>query len=123
MSAGCFLCGENEVSPLSHRGSPVCEGCLPIKDHVVSMQTASGGGSLAVCQCGWRSTVRGDHRYVLQDTKVRLHWREAIRRAMADFDALHGRGAAVRDFALGLLACTVLTLNVVAIAALTGGGT
>lgn len=82
MTGGCFLCGAAEVSPQSHVGSPVCGACLPIQDHVVSMQRASRGGSLAVCKCGWQSTVDGSNQYLIQDVKVRLHWRAAIARAV-----------------------------------------
>src|SRR5690606_33258487 len=45
----CFLCGAAEVSPEAHYGSPVCDGCLPIGEHVVSMPTGRDGASLAVC--------------------------------------------------------------------------
>jgi len=74
----CHVCGSAEISAMSRRGSLICEDCLPAQDHVVSMQTSPCGGSLAVCQCGWRSTVTGRHRYVLQDVKVRMHWRAMI---------------------------------------------
>ncbi len=43
--------------------------------------------------------------------------RDAIRRAIAEFDALHGRGAAARDLTIGLLACAVLAGNVALLAA------
>ncbi len=36
----------------------------------------------------------------------------AIRSAVAEFDQLHGRGAAARDLALDAFACVVLVLNV-----------
>lgn len=80
----CFLCGATEVSPEAHYGSPVCDDCLPIREHVVSMQTGDGGSSLAVCRCGWRSEIQGGGRYIVQDTKVRLHWRGVIARAKAE---------------------------------------
>lgn len=41
---------------------------------------------------------------------------EAIRRAIADYDALYGRGAAVRDLVPGSIACLAL----IVIAALVG---
>jgi hypothetical protein len=44
-----------------------------------------------------------------------------IRRAIADFDALHGRGAAWRDLALGALSCVVILLEVAILAAGWGG--
>lgn len=45
----------------------------------------------------------------------------SIRRVIAEFDALHGRGAAMRDLALGTLACTVVLLEVAILAAAWGG--
>ncbi len=47
--------------------------------------------------------------------------RQAIRRAIADFDALHGRGSAARDLALGLLASAAVLANLTALAAAFGG--
>lgn len=76
----CHHCGSAEVHEKSHYGSPLCGMCLPIQLHVVSRQTAPGGGSLAVCRCGWRSTVDWRDRHVAQDAKVRAHWNEVLAR-------------------------------------------
>lgn len=46
----------------------------------------------------------------------------AIQQAVADFDALHGRGSAVRDFAIGALIGFVLLLDVAVFAAASGAG-
>lgn len=81
--ACCHLCGSAEISTKSRMGSLICDDCLPIQDHVVSMQTGPSGASLAVCPCGWASLVAGAKRHVVQDAKVRLHWRDVIRRANA----------------------------------------
>lgn len=110
----CFLCGAAEVSPEAHYGSPVCDGCLPIKDHVVSMRTGQAGASLAVCPCGWRSEVKGPKRHTIQDTKVRLHWRDVIRRKMAELDALdRDPGGAARDLKVGAVAIALLGVNLI----------
>ena len=114
----CHLCGAPAVPEASSVGSRRCAACEPIREHVVSMQTGAGGSSLALCQCGWRSEVRGQKRYLVQDTKVRLHWRDAIRRTRDAFDGEFGSGAAARElegfamlvtFALnGLMALVVI---------------
>ena len=79
----CHLCGSAEVEADSPIGSPTCAECRPIRDHVVSMQTGPSGASLAVCACGWCSLVAGAKRHMVQDAKVRMHWRDVIRRARA----------------------------------------
>lgn len=75
----CFLCGSNAVSAESHFGSPLCEGCLPVKGHVVHMSNPRGH-SLAECDCGWRSEVAWKLQGTVQQTKIRMHWRDVIRR-------------------------------------------
>ncbi len=80
MSANCYVCGSPAVSSASDIGASRCEDCAPIRDHIVSMQTANDGASLAVCQCGWRSKAKGPKRYFVQEVKVRLHWRSVIGR-------------------------------------------
>lgn len=63
-------------------GSPTCEDCRPIRDHVVSMQNDEGGRPLAVCQCGWRYQVKSaSGGYVFREVAVRRHWREMILQA------------------------------------------
>lgn len=92
MSGSCHLCGVPEVSPCSRPGSPLCWECLPTQEHMVSMQAAPDGGSLAVCQCGWRSQAGGQRRFIVQDARVQMHWRAVIRRTLADYEAIHGKG-------------------------------
>ena len=128
----CYVCGSRDLPADVDLRSPTCAACAPARDHVVSMQTAPDGGSLAACPCGWRSTVAGKARYVIQDVKVRLHWREVIRRSQTlrsiaalvdDHSAAFGgsRAALVRDGMLGIASIAVIFLNVVAIAAMAGG--
>jgi hypothetical protein len=81
MNGCCYVCGSPEIADGGAPGSPTCAGCKVARDHVVSMQTGAGGGSLAVCQCGWRSEVSRHNAYMIQDVKVRLHWRYMIRLA------------------------------------------
>lgn len=68
------------------------------------MQTAPGGGSLAVCPCGWRSEVAGAARYVVQDAKVRMHWRDVIRRKLSEIEAEFGDGTVLADIKAGAVA-------------------
>jgi len=91
----CHLCG-GEPEADSPRGSPTCSDCRPIREHVVSMSNAPGT-SIARCRCGWRSEVAWSHRATVQDAKVRLHWRDVIRRKRAEFDAEFGEGAVARE--------------------------
>ncbi len=78
--ATCHFCAAAEISPVSHFGSPLCEGHLAIQEHVVSMQRGVGGSYFAVCQCGWRSSAE---RSLIRETQVRLHWAGIVQRAVA----------------------------------------
>lgn len=74
----CYVCGSTGLPADADLRSPTCLDCKPARDHVVSMQTAPGGGSPAVCPCGWSSTVTGRQVSMIQDAKVRMHWRAMI---------------------------------------------
>ena len=74
----CSVCGSVELAADADLRSPTCEDCKAARDHVVSMQTLPSGGSMAVCPCGWSSTVVGRGRHMILDTKVRMHWRAMI---------------------------------------------
>ena len=118
----CFLCSSPEVSPEAHYGSPVCDGCLPIKDHVVAMSN-DAGKSIAVCRCGWRSETAWRHRGTVQAAKVRLHWREVIRRKAAELDAIdRNPGGAARDLRTGAIVIALLAFNLVGWLVVAGAG-
>jgi|GEM_PF-1304062 len=93
----CYVCGSPELASDADLRSPTCASCLPARDHVVSMQTAPDGGALAVCQCGWESNSRGERRMMVSDVKVRMHWRDVIRRVAAEYDHCFGVGSARRE--------------------------
>lgn len=120
MSRRCYVCSSTDNLVEFHPHNWLCEGCLPAGGHVVHMSNPRGG-SLAECDCGWRSQVDGPRPYLVQEVKVRLHWRDVIRRAIEDFDALHGEGAARRELAVGLIAIVALLVNVAGLAAVLGG--
>lgn len=87
------------------------------------MRTGQAGASLAVCPCGWNSEVKGPHRYTIQDTKVRLHWRDVIRRKMAELDALErDPGGAARDLKAGAIAIGLLAVNLIGWLTVAGAG-
>ncbi|MGE0773546.1 MAG: hypothetical protein AB7L36_00685 [Sphingomonadaceae bacterium] len=81
MSARCYVCGAQETLVEAAPHNFLCGECLPVARHVVSMQTGTGGSSVAVCPCGWRSEVNGKGRYKIQQVKVLLHWNDVINRA------------------------------------------
>jgi len=91
----CHLCG-GEPEADSPRGSPTCAECRPIREHVVAMSNTEQT-SIAKCRCGWRSEVAWEHRATVQEAKVRLHWRDVIRRKRAEYDAEFGAGAAAAE--------------------------
>lgn len=109
----CHLCGSAEVRPDSPSGSPTCADCWPITEHVVSMQTGHEGASIAVCPCGWRAEAKGDRRSIVREAKVRLHWRDVIRRKRVEFDAAFGPGAAASELKAGAIAIVLLGVNLV----------
>lgn len=109
----CHLCGSAEIRADSPMGSPTCDECWPITDHVVSMRTGPGGSALAVCPCGWRAETMGQGRNHLIQVKVRLHWREVIRRKAAEFDAVFGAGSAA-DEAVNFTCLAIFLVNAVA---------
>ena len=76
----CFICGSGERLTGAHPHNFLCADYLPAAEHVVSMSNPDGA-SLAQCKgCGWRSVVPWESRPI-QDIRVRLHWRDVIRRA------------------------------------------
>lgn len=79
----CHVCGSAEVSRKSTFGSPLCERCLPVQQHVVSMQTGPGGAVLAICQCGKEFEATGDGRHEYREAWVKAHWAGAIAAAEA----------------------------------------
>jgi hypothetical protein len=81
MTARCHVCGSPATAAASDFGSSRCDDCAEARNHVVSMRAGKGGTSLAICQCGWRSEVPRRNAYMIQDVKVRMHWRSAIRAA------------------------------------------
>jgi len=85
MTMRCYVCGSTDLVPPFNPGSQTCQGCLPARDHVVSMQgPAPDGFARAVCQCGWRYALPwGGHRDVL-DTKIHQHWQDSIETASAE---------------------------------------
>jgi len=96
----CHICGAPSTVAASDHGSPRCDDCAPAREHVVSMQIADDGDSLAVCPCGWRSKIRrGKGAYLIQDAKVRLHWRAVIR-AVREAEAREPVAAFALFFAL-----------------------
>ena len=84
MSAACHFCGSTPVLADSPMGSPTCEDCRPIRDHVVSMQRGAGGEAVAICQCDWRyhSQFGGLTGSIFRDVAVRSHWRAMIAAAV-----------------------------------------
>lgn len=80
MSDCCHFCGSAELAADCPMGSPTCEDCRPIREHIVSMQRGAGGEAVAICQCGWRyqSQFDGQTGSVFRDVAVRLHWRAMI---------------------------------------------
>ena len=122
MSACCHLCGSTEIRADSPKGSPTCADCWPITDHVVSMQTGADGSSRAVCECGWRSEVTGAKRHMLQQVKIRMHWRDVIRRAIAAYDAEFGDGSAKRELTIGAGVLVLVAVNLLGVALVFGGG-
>ena len=121
MSRRCYVCGSAEKLVEFHPHIWLCAGCLPAGDHVVHMSTP-GGKSLAECDCGWRSEVPFASRGIVQEAKVRLHWRDAIRRAVSDFDAIHGPGAARAEMLVGFVAVLGLIVNGTALLVACGVG-
>lgn len=86
VSAGCYVCGSLELAPGGNPGSATCAGCIPARDHVVSMQTGPGGVAAAVCPCGWRyeSQFVGQAGSMFRDVAVLAHWRAMIAAANAE---------------------------------------
>lgn len=80
VTANCHICGAAPVSPESHHGSPLCAGCLPAREHAVSMRGPGGtdGMSLALCQCGWESQMPWGGHHEQQRTAIVGHWQDAI---------------------------------------------
>lgn len=104
----CYVCGTAEGVVEVHPHNWLCPRDLPAGAHVVSNH-GSPGNHLAVCQCGWRS--RAGH-YQVQHARVQMHWREAIRRTLAEYRAIHGKGE------LAGLAASLTVLAGVAVALL-----
>ncbi|MGB3167119.1 MAG: hypothetical protein WBA68_10135 [Alteraurantiacibacter sp.] len=74
----CHHCKSPDVVPDCLPGSALCADCMPISLHIVSNQTAPGGGSLAVCRCGWHTTVTGNGHMIAREKRVRAHWNEVL---------------------------------------------
>jgi len=106
MSARCFVCGSaDQLTEVAHNNW-LCADCLPVDGHVVAMSNRDGK-SVAECRCGWRSETAFANRATVQEAKVRLHWRDVIRR----FDAEFGDGSAARELKAGAIAIGLLCVN------------
>lgn len=87
MTARCHVCGSPDIdADASSIGSSRCAECTPARDHVVSMQggplvPGPEGESRAICPCGWRSVVPWGGHHLIQEARVRMHWRTMIRAA------------------------------------------
>ena len=73
-AALCYVCGSPELAAGADLRSPTCEADVNARQHVVSMQRAQDGDSLAVCPCGWQNKAPRGGRYADQDAAVRAHW-------------------------------------------------
>lgn len=75
----CFVCGNDATLHPTDNRSPLCIRCLPVRRHVVSMQTgAEPFFWVAKCQCGW--SIKTDSRVAREDA-VKAHWEAACGRA------------------------------------------
>jgi hypothetical protein len=80
----CYCVGCGRLGDFDPR-NPVCDGCRPIRDHVVSMRTDPENGDwLAVCPCGWRDRrPRTPEGLKARDAAVQDHWRAVVATAKA----------------------------------------
>lgn len=82
MSAACHHCGAAAVESAdpADAHNPLCERCLPIRDHVISMQRAPNGDAVAKCRCGRLYRAKW-HYQAQRDSFCRDHWNDVIARA------------------------------------------
>lgn len=81
MTARCYVCSAEVERPADPR-NPLCEGCAPAREHVVSMRWEASR-LVAECRCGWlfRSLPGGTASVAAQESRdrcVKEHWREVI---------------------------------------------